>query len=446
MSTEMLPPENPEDASFTVVYAEEVQVEERAANAVLNLDPVKDYLIRIGKTPLLNAEQEVELAKTIEAGLMAEHMLKDDERDLTRKIGQVSLGEELEWLAGEGQKARDLFIESNLRLVVSIAKKYMGRGMEFLDLIQEGNVGLGHAVEMFDYTKGYKFSTYATWWIRQGMTRATMNTGNTIRIPIHTGEKLKRLRGVRNRFLNENGRLPTEAEYAEELKLPELKIRELIEYDRMQPDSLDRPVGDGGGVGRGQTESTLKDLIEVPQGDVADMVAESLELGRLQSMLAMLTEREASIVAARFGINESKKALTLEDAGKQWGITRERARQIENEALRKLRSRAVRSDENRAFDFRPHITEKVTHARPNRGRALAGAERLQVIEVLESQTFHPEAYGLSGQEYRALTTYLGGGGIYKVRKSLAVTAKQAELLLESAKAKILAEPTQETEG
>jgi RNA polymerase primary sigma factor len=286
-------------------------------------DPVKDYLKQIGKVPLLNAEQEVELAKRIEAGLFGEEKLNSDEK-LSPKLLR-----ELQIIAEDGRRAKNHLLEANLRLVVSLAKRYTGRGMLFLDLIQEGNLGLIRAVEKFDYTKGYKFSTYATWWIRQAITRAMADQARTIRIPVHMVEVINKLARVQRQMLQDLGREPTPEELAKELDMTPEKVIEVQKYGR-EPISLHTPLGEDG-------DSEFGDLIEDSEAIVpADAVSFTLLQEQLHSVLDTLSEREAGVVSMRFGLTDGQPK-TLDEIGKVYGVTRERIRQIESKTMSKLR-------------------------------------------------------------------------------------------------------------
>jgi RNA polymerase primary sigma factor len=286
-------------------------------------DPVKDYLKQIGKVPLLNAEMEVELAKRIEAGLFSEEKLAAGGK-LTEKAR-----EELEWIAEDGRRAKNHLLEANLRLVVSLAKRYTGRGMLFLDLIQEGNLGLIRAVEKFDYTKGYKFSTYATWWIRQAITRAMADQARTIRIPVHMVEVINKLARVQRQMLQDLGREPTPEELAKELDMTPEKVIEVQKYGR-EPISLHTPLGEDG-------DSEFGDLIEDSEAIVpADAVSFTLLQEQLHAVLDTLSEREAGVVSMRFGLTDGQPK-TLDEIGKVYGVTRERIRQIESKTMSKLR-------------------------------------------------------------------------------------------------------------
>ncbi|MEV4165557.1 RNA polymerase sigma factor [Nonomuraea dietziae] len=297
----------------------------QVAAAGATADPVKDYLKQIGKVPLLNAEQEVELAKRIEAGLFAEEQLGGGEVD---KL-PVDVRAELEWIAEDGRRAKNHLLEANLRLVVSLAKRYTGRGMLFLDLIQEGNLGLIRAVEKFDYTKGYKFSTYATWWIRQAITRAMADQARTIRIPVHMVEVINKLARVQRQMLQDLGREPTPEELARELDMTPEKVVEVQKYGR-EPISLHTPLGEEG-------DSEFGDLIEDSEAIVpADAVSFTLLQEQLHSVLDTLSEREAGVVSMRFGLTDGQPK-TLDEIGKVYGVTRERIRQIESKTMSKLR-------------------------------------------------------------------------------------------------------------
>ena len=287
-------------------------------------DPVKDYLKQIGKVSLLNAEQEVDLARRIEAGLYAEYKLKNRADEMTSRERR-----ELHFLAQDGQQAKNHLLEANLRLVVSLAKRYTGRGMQFLDLIQEGNLGLIRAVEKFDYTKGYKFSTYATWWIRQAITRAMADQARTIRIPVHMVEVINKLARVQRQMLQDLGREPTPEELAKELDMTAEKVVEVQKYGR-EPISLHTPLGEDG-------DSEFGDLIEDSEAIVpADAVSFTLLQEQLHHVLDTLSEREAGVVSMRFGLGDGQPK-TLDEIGKVYGVTRERIRQIESKTMSKLR-------------------------------------------------------------------------------------------------------------
>ena len=286
-------------------------------------DPVKDYLKQIGRVALLNAELEVELAMRIEAGLFAEAKMNSGEKM------ERSFKRELEWIVEDGKRAKNHLLEANLRLVVSLAKRYTGRGMLFLDLIQEGNLGLIRAVEKFDYTKGYKFSTYATWWIRQAITRAMADQARTIRIPVHMVEVINKLARVQRQMLQDLGREPTPEELAKELDMTPEKVVEVQKYGR-EPISLHTPLGEEG-------DSEFGDLIEDSEAIVpADAVSFTLLQEQLHSVLDTLSEREAGVVAMRFGLTDGQPK-TLDEIGKVYGVTRERIRQIESKTMSKLR-------------------------------------------------------------------------------------------------------------
>jgi len=286
-------------------------------------DPVKDYLKQIGKVALLNAELEVELAKRIEAGLFAEEKLATEKRlskEMTRN---------LRWVTKDGQRAKSHLLEANLRLVVSLAKRYTGRGMQFLDLIQEGNLGLIRAVEKFDYTKGYKFSTYATWWIRQAITRAMADQARTIRIPVHMVEVINKLARVQRQLLQDLGREPTPEELARELDMTPEKVVEVQKYGR-EPISLSTPLGEDG-------DSEFGDLIEDTEAVVpADAVGYSMLQRELERILDSLHPREAGVIRSRFGLGDGVQK-TLDQIGEEFGVTRERIRQIEAKTMSKLR-------------------------------------------------------------------------------------------------------------
>ncbi|BDZ43344.1 RNA polymerase principal sigma factor HrdB [Paraoerskovia sediminicola] len=334
----------PQDESkgFVVSDADEDDAPvQQVVTAGATADPVKDYLKQIGKVALLNAEQEVDLAKRIEAGLFAEERLGQREgaaklspeekavadRKLTREERKEM--RDLEWIAHDGRRAKNHLLEANLRLVVSLAKRYTGRGMLFLDLIQEGNLGLIRAVEKFDYTKGYKFSTYATWWIRQAITRAMADQARTIRIPVHMVEVINKLARVQRQMLQDLGREPTPEELAKELDMTPEKVVEVQKYGR-EPISLHTPLGEDG-------DSEFGDLIEDSEAVVpADAVSFTLLQEQLHQVLDTLSEREAGVVSMRFGLQDGQPK-TLDEIGKVYGVTRERIRQIESKTMSKLR-------------------------------------------------------------------------------------------------------------
>ncbi|MEE6262975.1 RNA polymerase sigma factor [Plantactinospora sonchi] len=299
----------------------------RDAELTASADSVRAYLKQIGKVPLLNAEQEVELAKRIEAGLYAAERLRaaeEGEEKLPREMVR-----DLSWISRDGERAKNHLLEANLRLVVSLAKRYTGRGMAFLDLIQEGNLGLIRAVEKFDYTKGYKFSTYATWWIRQAITRAMADQARTIRIPVHMVEVINKLGRIQRELLQDLGREPTPEELAKEMDITPEKVLEIQQYAR-EPISLDQTIGDEG-------DSQLGDFIEDSEAVVAvDAVSFSLLQDQLQQVLQTLSEREAGVVRLRFGLTDGQPR-TLDEIGQVYGVTRERIRQIESKTMSKLR-------------------------------------------------------------------------------------------------------------
>ncbi|MBV7293307.1 RNA polymerase sigma factor [Corynebacterium sp. TAE3-ERU16] len=303
------------------------------AELTASADSVRAYLKQIGKVALLNAEQEVSLAKRIEAGLYATYRIEqmqeafaagDKDAKLTPAVKR-----DLRAIARDGRKAKNHLLEANLRLVVSLAKRYTGRGMAFLDLIQEGNLGLIRAVEKFDYTKGYKFSTYATWWIRQAITRAMADQARTIRIPVHMVEVINKLGRIQRELLQDLGREPTPEELAKEMDISEDKVLEIQQYAR-EPISLDQTIGDEG-------DSQLGDFIEDSEAVVAvDAVSFTLLQDQLQDVLQTLSEREAGVVKLRFGLTDGMPR-TLDEIGQVYGVTRERIRQIESKTMSKLR-------------------------------------------------------------------------------------------------------------
>lgn len=297
-------------------------------------DPVRMYLKEIGKVPLLSAEEEIELAKNMEAGAVAKEkiaILKSREENATEEE-LAEIKEEIKNLQKDldaGDEAKKRLAEANLRLVVSIAKRYVGRGMLFLDLIQEGNLGLIKAVEKFDYRKGYKFSTYATWWIRQAITRAIADQARTIRIPVHMVETINKLIRVSRQLLQELGREPSPEEIAAEMNMPVERVREILKISQ-EPVSLETPIGE-------EEDSHLGDFIQDDNVPVpADAAAFTLLKEQLEEVLGTLTEREQKVLTLRFGL-EDGRARTLEEVGKEFNVTRERIRQIEAKALRKLR-------------------------------------------------------------------------------------------------------------
>ena len=352
-----------EQGAFVVSYTEDDEPERQLRVAGATVDPVKDYLKLIGKVPLLNAEMEVELSKRIEAGLLAERVLADAEAlkrgealdadqatrvlhwlgDAALESAGVEMAEQLEaleWLAADGAQAKKHMLEANLRLVVSLAKRYTGRGMLFLDLIQEGDLGLIRAVEKFDYTKGYKFSTYATWWIRQSITRAMADQSRTIRLPVHMVEVMTKLNRTQRQMTQDLGREPTPQELGLELDMTPEKVIEVQKYGR-EPVSLSTPLGDDSSTEFGDL---IEDTSAVRPDDAADF---SLLRDALQSVLDTLTEREAGVIDMRYGLTDGQPR-TLDEVGKVYGVTRERIRQIESKAMQKLRH-SSRSDSLRDF-------------------------------------------------------------------------------------------------
>ena len=318
------PEDESEEAGYTYSDADDDDAPaQQVVTAGATADPVKDYLKQIGKVALLNAEQEVDLAKRIEAGLFAEERLNSGLK-LEPKVKR-----EFEWIASDGRRAKNHLLEANLRLVVSLAKRYTGRGMLFLDLIQEGNLGLIRAVEKFDYTKGYKFSTYATWWIRQAITRAMADQARTIRIPVHMVEVINKLARVQRQMLQDLGREPTPEELSRELDMTPEKVVEVQKYGR-EPISLHTPLGEDG-------DSEFGDLIEDTEAVVpADAVGFTMLQKQLESLLDSLSEREAGVIRMRFGLGDGMPK-TLDQIGDTFGVTRERIRQIESKTMAKLR-------------------------------------------------------------------------------------------------------------
>ena len=313
-----------EENAFTLKASEEDDAPAQTVmTAGATADPVKDYLKQIGRVALLNAELEVELATRIEAGLFAEEKLKE-EKKIDKKLKR-----ELEWIVEDGKRAKNHLLEANLRLVVSLAKRYTGRGMLFLDLIQEGNLGLIRAVEKFDYTKGYKFSTYATWWIRQAITRAMADQARTIRIPVHMVEVINKLARVQRQMLQDLGREPTPEELAKELDMTPEKVVEVQKYGR-EPISLHTPLGEEG-------DSEFGDLIEDSEAvKPEESVTFTILQEQLMQVLGGLTNREADVIKARYGLTDGQPK-TLDEIGKVHGVTRERIRQIESKTMSKLR-------------------------------------------------------------------------------------------------------------
>jgi len=305
--------------------AEEEEGEEKDAldlSGISSDDSIGLYLKEMARVPLLTTQEEVKLAKLLERGLAAQHRLSRNGYDPEER-------RELERAIDEGQAAREHLIKANTRLVVSIAKKYMGRGVPFLDLIQEGNLGLMKAVEKFDYTRGYRFSTYATWWIRQTITRAIADQGRTIRVPVHMSDRIRRLYKTARRLEQEWGRKPTPEEIAQELELDPRKVRWMLRVS-WRPLSLERPVGE-------EEDSELGSFIEDDSTPTPTQTAyEHLLKEKMEEVLATLTPREARILRLRFGMQDGR-SYTLEEVGQKFGLTRERIRQIEGKALRRLR-------------------------------------------------------------------------------------------------------------
>jgi RNA polymerase primary sigma factor len=324
------PPKETKDGDFVWDEEESEALRQARKDAELtaSADSVRAYLKQIGKVALLNAEEEVELAKRIEAGLYAAERVRKAEEESAEKLAP-QMRRDLRWIVRDGERAKNHLLEANLRLVVSLAKRYTGRGMAFLDLIQEGNLGLIRAVEKFDYTKGYKFSTYATWWIRQAITRAMADQARTIRIPVHMVEVINKLGRIQRELLQDLGREPTPEELAKEMDITPEKVLEIQQYAR-EPISLDQTIGDEG-------DSQLGDFIEDSEAVVAvDAVSFTLLQDQLQSVLATLSEREAGVVRLRFGLTDGQPR-TLDEIGQVYGVTRERIRQIESKTMSKLR-------------------------------------------------------------------------------------------------------------
>jgi len=324
-------PDKPgESEEFTWDDEEESEALKQArkdAELTASADSVRAYLKQIGKVALLNAEEEVDLAKRIEAGLYSSERMRQFEEAGERLPNQMR--RDLRWIKRDGERAKNHLLEANLRLVVSLAKRYTGRGMAFLDLIQEGNLGLIRAVEKFDYTKGYKFSTYATWWIRQAITRAMADQARTIRIPVHMVEVINKLGRIQRELLQDLGREPTPEELAKEMDITPDKVLEIQQYAR-EPISLDQTIGDEG-------DSQLGDFIEDSEAVVAvDAVSFTLLQDQLQAVLQTLSEREAGVVRLRFGLTDGQPR-TLDEIGQVYGVTRERIRQIESKTMSKLR-------------------------------------------------------------------------------------------------------------
>ncbi|MCA1823229.1 MAG: RNA polymerase sigma factor [Frankia sp.] len=320
---EVIDPSDTEELDAEEAARRREREQELALKASPTSDPVRMYLKEIGKVPLLTAMEEVDLAKRVEAGLFAAEKLATNKR-----IGERTR-RDLEAIERDGEAAKRKLVEANLRLVVSIAKRYVGRGMLFLDLIQEGNLGLIRAVEKFDYTKGYKFSTYATWWIRQAISRAMADQGRTIRIPVHMVEMINKCVRIQRQLLADLGREPTPEEIAKEMELTPDKVREIQKYGQ-EPISLETTIGDEG-------DSHLGDFIEDSDAVVpADAAAFILLQEQLDSVLHTLSEREKKVIQLRFGLTDGKPR-TLEEVGQEFGVTRERIRQIESKTLSKLR-------------------------------------------------------------------------------------------------------------
>jgi RNA polymerase primary sigma factor len=328
---EIAEPSEKDKASGDFVWDEEeseaLRQARKDAELTASADSVRAYLKQIGKVALLNAEEEVELAKRIEAGLYATQLMSEL-ADKGEKL-PAAQRRDMMWICRDGDRAKNHLLEANLRLVVSLAKRYTGRGMAFLDLIQEGNLGLIRAVEKFDYTKGYKFSTYATWWIRQAITRAMADQARTIRIPVHMVEVINKLGRIQRELLQDLGREPTPEELAKEMDITPEKVLEIQQYAR-EPISLDQTIGDEG-------DSQLGDFIEDSEAVVAvDAVSFTLLQDQLQSVLETLSEREAGVVRLRFGLTDGQPR-TLDEIGQVYGVTRERIRQIESKTMSKLR-------------------------------------------------------------------------------------------------------------
>jgi RNA polymerase primary sigma factor len=328
---EIAEPSEKDKASGDFVWDEEeseaLRQARKDAELTASADSVRAYLKQIGKVALLNAEEEVELAKRIEAGLYATQLMTE----IAEKGEKLPAAQrrDMSWICRDGDRAKNHLLEANLRLVVSLAKRYTGRGMAFLDLIQEGNLGLIRAVEKFDYTKGYKFSTYATWWIRQAITRAMADQARTIRIPVHMVEVINKLGRIQRELLQDLGREPTPEELAKEMDITPEKVLEIQQYAR-EPISLDQTIGDEG-------DSQLGDFIEDSEAVVAvDAVSFTLLQDQLQSVLETLSEREAGVVRLRFGLTDGQPR-TLDEIGQVYGVTRERIRQIESKTMSKLR-------------------------------------------------------------------------------------------------------------
>ena len=331
----------------------------RATAAGATADPVKDYFKQIGKVALLNARQEVELAKRIEAGLFADHKLAEGSGVL-----RADHSIDLELVAEDGRSAKNHLVEANLRLVVSLARRYTGRGMLFLDLIQEGNLGLIRGVEKFDYTRGYKFSTYATWWIRQAITRAMADQARTIRLPVHIGEAISRLARMQRQLLQDLGRDPTPDELAAELDMTPERLVEVQKYGR-EPISLHSPLGEDG-------DSEFGDLIEDTEAiQPGEAVSFTLLQEQLHSVLGTLSEREAGVVSMRFGLTDGQPK-TLDEIGKVYGVTGERIRQIESKSMYKLRhpsrSKLSATSSNNLPDGRQQRRKPAIPVRPAGGR------------------------------------------------------------------------------
>jgi RNA polymerase primary sigma factor len=319
--------EDTTDFAWDEEESEALRQARKDAEMTASADSVRAYLKQIGKVALLNAEEEVDLAKRIEAGLYAAERVRQAE-ERGEKL-PMQLRRDLRWIVNDGERAKNHLLEANLRLVVSLAKRYTGRGMAFLDLIQEGNLGLIRAVEKFDYTKGYKFSTYATWWIRQAITRAMADQARTIRIPVHMVEVINKLGRIQRELLQDLGREPTPEELAKEMDITPDKVLEIQQYAR-EPISLDQTIGDEG-------DSQLGDFIEDSEAVVAvDAVSFTLLQDQLQSVLQTLSEREAGVVKLRFGLTDGQPR-TLDEIGQVYGVTRERIRQIESKTMSKLR-------------------------------------------------------------------------------------------------------------
>jgi RNA polymerase sigma factor (sigma-70 family) len=415
------------DEAFLIDHNREDDAPERLRNVSVSEDPVKDYLKAIGQYPLLKAEEEVELSKRIEAGLMANHKLAGPMRGPNYERRK----EELEWLANDGARAKEDFYNSNLRLVVSIAKKYIRPGgMPFLDIIQEGNVGLMRAVEKFDYTKGYKFSTYASWWVRQQITRGIANQARIVRLPVHVVEDLNQVSAVRRNLLRELKYEPHPHEIAEELGFDTEKVVDLLRWGRDHI-SLDTPVDEDGGTSVG--DLIAHDTVLGPDEVVLDQDARD----RLHGMLVWLKDTEEYVIKARYGLIDGSQHK-LADIGLKIGLSAERIRQIEREALEKLRRRGEDdglAPVNSTVEALPATVEQYV-PRHARFSAIPMLARNAIETLISNPHFGPESTGLSEKQMTAIMAY-GEQGSKKAVIDAGIKTNEVNALVSSAVATLL---------